>query len=428
MPKLNHSEIIAKGLRIGTINYKSGELYYAQVSLRGERYATLKPIIGSKGDNIHYENGSKKNRNIARQYAYEMQHQINKRWEATRTTKATHLHTLAKEYLTISKRQFEESKATNKPIKIDGGIGNWSYNHLSMTRLAIKKYIIPYFEKYHKRTPIEDITEPMIENFVSWRDKTARRKYKKIYTASTFNKHNNVLRHIFKFAQRRNIIQNIPTIKYYSDIASDRKREGLNQKELALLLKLAKQEASEYENDLDIPEYKTIHIYRKYFLHFIQLCAMSGIRPNTDIRHKDISYNHKGNLQIRRSEKGLATREAVIKNEFIPIHEEFIKFKEEMGLSTKPNDWYFAHPIQVRNAEVGSRVKSFQRQWRRCVKSNDKLKNKVPYSLRHYYITQAIYDNDKQLLTIAKQCGTSARIIERTYFQELQEVQSDLFA
>ena len=39
---------------------------------------------------------------------------------------------------------------------------------------------------------------------------------------------------------------------------------------------------------------------------------MSGIRPNTDIRHKDISYNHKGNLQIRRSEKGLATREAVI--------------------------------------------------------------------------------------------------------------------
>ena len=428
MPKLNHSEIIAKGLRIGTINYKSGELYYAQVSLRGERYATVKPIIGSKGDNIHYENGSKKNRNIARQYAYEMQHQINKRWEATRTTKATHLHTLAKEYLTLAKKQFEESKATNKPIKIDGGIGNWSYNHLSMTRLAIKKYIIPYFEKYHKRTPIEKITEPMIENFVSWRDKTARRKYKKIYTASTFNKHNNVLRHIFKFAQRRNIIQNIPTIKYYSDIASDRKREGLNQKELALLLKLAKQEASEYENDLDIPEYKNIHIYRKYFLHFIQLCAMSGIRPNTDIRHKDISYNHKGNLQIRRSEKGLATREAVIKNEFIPIHEEFIKFKEEMGLSTKPNDWYFAHPIQVRNAEVGSRVKSFQRQWRRCVKSNDKLKNKVPYSLRHYYITQAIYDNDKQLLTIAKQCGTSARIIERTYFQELQEVQSDLFA
>ena len=428
MPKLENSEIISKGLRIGTRKLKSGELYYAQVSLRGDRYATLKPIIGSKGDNIHYENGSKKNRNIARQYAYEMQHQINKRWEATRTTKATHLHTLAKEYLTLAKKQFEESKATNKPIKIDGGIGNWSYNHLSMTRLAIKKYIIPYFEKYHKTTPIEDITEPMIENFVSWRDKTARRKYKKIYTASTFNKHNNVLRHIFKFAQRRNIIQNIPTIKYYSDIASDRKREGLNQKELALLLKLAKQEASEYENDLDIPEYKTIHIYRKYFLHFIQLCAMSGIRPNTDIRHKDISYNHKGNLQIRRSEKGLATREAVIKNEFIPIHEEFIKFKEEMGLSTKPNDWYFAHPIQVRNAEVGSRVKSFQRQWRRCVKSNDKLKNKVPYSLRHYYITQAIYDNDKQLLTIAKQCGTSARIIERTYFQELQEVQSDLFA
>jgi len=428
MPKLENSEIISKGLRIGTRKLKSGELYYAQVSLRGERYATLKPIIGSKGDNIHYENGSKKNRNIARQYAYEMQHQINKRWEATRTTKATHLHTLAKEYLTIAKKLNEESIKSKKKIPIDGGIGNWSYNHLSMTRLAIKKYIIPYFEKYHKTTPIEKITEPMIENFVSWRDKTARRKYKKIYTASTFNKHNNVLRHIFKFAQRRNIIQNIPTIKYYSDIASDRKREGLNQKELALLLKLAKQEASEYENDLDIPEYKTIHIYRKYFLHFIQLCAMSGIRPNTDIRHKDISYNHKGNLQIRRSEKGLATREAVIKNEFIPIHEEFIKFKEEMGLSTKPNDWYFAHPIQVRNAEVGSRVKSFQRQWRRCVKSNDKLKNKVPYSLRHYYITQAIYDNDKQLLTIAKQCGTSARIIERTYFQELQEVQSDLFA
>ncbi len=99
-----------------------------------------------------------------------------------------------------------------------------------------------------------------------------------------------------------------------------------------------------------------------------------------------------------------------------------------MGLSCKPNAWYFSHPKKVRNAKIGSRVKSFQRQWNRIVKSNKKLQNKVPYSLRHHYITKAIYDNDKQLLTIAKQCGTSARIIERTYFQELQEVQSDLFA
>ena len=427
MPKLNHSEIIAKGLRIGTINYKSGELYYAQVSLRGERYATVKPIIGSKGDNIHYENGSKKNRNIARQYAFEMQHQINKRWEATRTTKATHLHTLAKEYLTISKGQFEESETTKKPIKIDGGIGNWSYNHLSMTRLAIKKYIIPYFEKYHKRTPIEKITEPMIENFVSWREKTSRRKYKKNYTTATLNKHNQILRHIFKFAQRRNIIQNIPTIKSFSNIASDRKREGLNQKELDLLIKLAEGEVKEYENDLDIPEYKTIHIYRKYLLHFIRLCAMSGIRPNTDIRHKDISYNQKDNLQIKRSEKSLATRNPTFKREFIEFHEEFIKFKQKMGLSTKPNDWYFAHPKKIRNAEIGSRVKSFQRQWRRVVQSHDKLKNKVPYSLRHYYITQEIYKSTPILL-IAKQCGTSTLMVERTYFQELQEVQSDIFA
>jgi len=423
MPKLNHSEIIAKGLRIGTINYKSGELYYAQVSLRGERYATVKPIIGSKGDNIHYENGSKKNRNIARQYAYEMQHQLNKRWEATRTTKATYLHTLAKEYLIIAKEQMEESEATKKPIKIDGGSGNWSNRHLSMTRLAIKKYIIPYFSKYHSRTPIDEITDGNIENFVSWRDKTARRKYKQNYTASTLNKHNQILRHIFKFAQRRNIIQNIPLIKSYSnDLA--RRREGLDKKELDLLIKLAEQEASEYENDLDIASYKTLHIYRNYFLHFIRLLAMSGIRPNSNIKNKDIAYIE-GNLTIERSEKNLPTRIAIFKNEFIPIHEEFIKFKEEMGISCKKNDWYFAHPNQVKNAK--GRVKSFRRQWKRCVKSNDKLKNKVPYSLRHYYITKAIYDNIP-INAISSQCGTSPEMISKTYFQELQSTQSDLFA
>jgi len=427
MPKLNHSEIIAKGLRIGTINYKSGELYYAQVSLRGERYATVKPIIGSKGDNIHYENGSKKNRNIARQYAYEMQHQLNKRWEATRTTKATHLHTLAKEYLTIAKKLNEESIKSKKKIPIDGGSGSWSNRHLSMTRLAIKKYIIPYFEKYHKRTPIEEITEAQIENFLSWREKTSRRKYKQNYTASTFNKHNNVLRHIFKFAQRRNIIQNIPTIKSFSNIASDRKREGLNQKELDLLIKLAEGEVKEYENDLDIPSYKAKYIYKNYFLHFIRLCAMSGIRPNTDIRHKDISYNQKGNLQIKRSEKGMPIRQATFKREFIEFHEEFIKFKQKMGLSTKSNDWYFAHPIQVRSSKVGSRVVKFIKQWNRVIKSNKKLENKVFYSLRHFYITKEIY-NKSPILLIAKQCGTSTRMIEQTYFQELQEVQSDLFA
>mgnify|MGYP001424132148 CR=1 FL=1 len=427
MPKLDNASIVSKGLRIGTRKLKSGELYYAQITLRGSQACTCKAIVGSKGDNIHYENGSKKNREIAKRYAFEMQYQINKRYQIDGTTKATYLHILAKEYLRIAKKQVEESETTKKPISIDGGKGVWTRKHLSLRRLAIKKYIIPYFEKYHKTTPIEELTEAQIENFLSWREKTSRRKYKKNYTTATLNKHNQILRHIFKFAQRRNIIQNIPTIKSFSNIASDRKREGLNQKELDLLIKLAEGEVKEYENDLDIPEYKTIHIYRKYLLHFIRLCAMSGIRPNTDIRHKDISYNQKDNLQIKRSEKSLATRNPTFKREFIEFHEEFIKFKQKMGLSTKPNDWYFAHPIQVRNAEVGSRVKSFQRQWRRCVKSNDKLKNKVPYSLRHYYITQEIYKSTPILL-IAKQCGTSTLMVERTYFQELQEVQSDIFA
>ena len=384
-------------------------------------------IVGRKGDNIHYENGSKKNREIASRYAFEMQHQINKRYQIDGTTKATYLHILAKEYLRIAKKLNEESIKSKKKIPIDGGSGSWSNRHLSMTRLAIKKYIIPYFSKYHSRTPIDEITDGNIENFVSWREKTARRKYKQNYTASTFNKHNNVLRHIFKFAQRRNIIQNIPTIKHYSEIASNRKRESLSQEELVLLIQLAEQEASEYENDLDIEEYKIIHIYRKYFLHFIRLCAMSGIRPNTDIKHKDISYINEGYLTIKRSEKGLATRIATFKNEFIEFHEDFIKFKTDMGISCKQNDWYFSHPHQIRNAKVGSRVKSFQRQWRRCVKSNDKLKNKVPYSLRHHYITQAIY-NKTQLTPLAKQCGTSSRMIEKTYFQALQETQADLFA
>ena len=108
----------------------------------------------------------------------------------------------------------------------------------------------------------------MIENFLSWREKTSRRKYKKNYSKATFQKHNQVLRHIFKFAQRRNVIQNIPTIKSYSDIASDRKREGLDKKELALLLRLIEAEAEEYANDLDIPDYKAKYIYRKYFLDF----------------------------------------------------------------------------------------------------------------------------------------------------------------
>ena len=423
MPKLNHSEIIAKGLRMGTRTYQSGERYYAQITLRGSETNTCRAIVGSKGDNIYYENGSKKNRDRAKRYAYELQYQVNKRYQIDGTTKVTYLHKIAKEYLIIAKKQMEESETTKKPIKIDGGSGNWSNRHLSMTRLAIKKYIIPYFSKYHSRTPIDEITDGNIENFVSWRDKTARRKYKQNYTASTLNKHNQILRHIFKFAQRRNIIQNIPLIKSYSnDLA--RRREGLDKKELDLLIKLAEQEASEYENDLDIASYKTLHIYRNYFLHFIRLLAMSGIRPNSNIKNKDIAYIE-GNLTIERSEKNLPTRIAIFKNEFIPIHEEFIKFKEEMGISCKKNDWYFAHPNQVKNAK--GRVKSFRRQWKRCVKSNDKLKNKVPYSLRHYYITKAIYDNIP-INAISSQCGTSPEMISKTYFQELQSTQSDLFA
>ena len=426
MPKLDNASIVSKGLRIGTRKLKSGEFYYAQVTLRGSQACTCKAIVGSKGDNIHYENGSKKNREIAKRYAFEMQYQINKRYQIDGTTKATYLHILAKEYLRIAKKQVEESERTKKPISIDGGKGVWDRKHLSLRRLAIKKYIIPYFEKYHKRTPIEEITEAQIENFLSWREKTSRRKYKKNYTTSSFQKHNQILRHIFKFAQRRNVITSIPNIKS-SPTTSDRKREGLDKKEFALLLRLVEAETEEYANDLDIPDYKAKYIYRKYFLHWIRLCAMSGIRPNSDIKHKDITYTNKGNLTIKRTEKGLATRKVFFKNEFIPIHEDFLKFKEDMGLSCKPNAWYFSHPKKVRNAKIGSRVKSFQRQWDRIVKSNKKLQNKVPYSLRHHYITKAIYEN-KPISAIASQCGTSPQMIDKTYFQELQETQADIFA
>ena len=49
MPRLDHSKIISKGLRVGTRKLKTGEIYYAQITLKGEKYATVRPIIDSKG-------------------------------------------------------------------------------------------------------------------------------------------------------------------------------------------------------------------------------------------------------------------------------------------------------------------------------------------------------------------------------------------
>jgi len=105
MPRLDHSKIISKGLRVGTRKLKTGEIYYAQITLKGEKYATVRPIIDSKGDNINYENGSKKNRDIAKKYAFEMQHQIKKRQITTYTME--HLFSL-----------------TNKTALITGGAGH----------------------------------------------------------------------------------------------------------------------------------------------------------------------------------------------------------------------------------------------------------------------------------------------------------------
>jgi gluconate 5-dehydrogenase len=105
MPRLDHSKIISKGLRVGTRKLKTGEIYYAQITLKGEKYATVRPIIDSKGDNINYENGSKKSRDIAKKYAFEMQHQIKKR--RITSYKMEHLFSL-----------------TNKTALITGGAGH----------------------------------------------------------------------------------------------------------------------------------------------------------------------------------------------------------------------------------------------------------------------------------------------------------------
>ena len=61
-----------------------------------------------------------------RYYLARDKHIQNKRWETNRTVKATYLHSLAKEYLVIARKSYEESEATKKPISIDGGSGTWS--------------------------------------------------------------------------------------------------------------------------------------------------------------------------------------------------------------------------------------------------------------------------------------------------------------
>jgi hypothetical protein len=234
---------------------------------------------------------------------------------------------------------------------------------------------------------------------------------------------------------RKGALTIIPTVPNTPPQLTERRYESFSQKELDLLLKGAETKAAEYSKDLDIETFREAHIYRNYLLHWIQLCSLSGIRPNTNIKHKDIKQGEmrgssKNRIYIRRTEKG-STRNAFIKNEFIPIHEQFLKFKKEMGLPTKANDWLYSHPNDKRTAtgkiKAYSRVGNFYRQWKNLIKSPKTLQNKKPYSLRHYYITEAIYDG-KPTSAIAKQCGTSVEMIEKTYMHLIIQQQAELFS
>jgi len=269
---------------------------------------------------------------------------------------------------------------------------------------TLNKYHIPFFGEY----TIREIDENLLNEFDTWREKII----KHVPAKDTVKKHNAAMQRVLDEAVMQKYITQTELPKLTNNGQSGIRRSAFSKEEYKEIVKAAKEWIKES------PRKKTQHI-RELLYYYIQIAAMTGIRPGTEMEYltyEDVCRGEsKGKpfvaITVRKGKTTnyTGTRRIVVKNEIIKLiyanpywsigSDGVIKISSEKLFNLKRPDVL---------------SKNFTKLLKRLGLEKDAHGNRSLYSLRHSYITWEL-EKGTDLLAVAIQCGTSIGMIERHY-------------
>ncbi len=312
-------------------------------------------------------------------------------------------------------------------------------------KVIIQKYLTPFFGKYH----IDNIDYPLLEKFDEWRAE----KMGKVPTYSTVLNHNAALKRVFDEAIYRGFVVESRLPKLIAKGKKSERRAEFTIDEVRIMrqsfdpwIEVAR--ADQKDLRALLRDYVNVLLdtgarpgKELLNLKWIQLemsvkpiLTETGIVDNTDDDHDEIvllKANRAVILNIQESKtkaRKAIGRLTTIKALDQIAQRNFGKSIKEV-LKAKSEDYIFQFPAFINPKKVGKvkrkqgfiRPTSFPKLFENFLEDHNLLvdpitgKDRPLYCLRHTYATIALANDKVHIHTLAKQMGTSVKMIEQHY-------------
>jgi integrase len=328
------------------------------------------------------------------------------------------------EHLPITSKRFEAvARLAVETMEQQLGSGTGKVVYRTYIQ-AINRYLIPHFGRYN----INSIGYEQLKQFDEWRTKQMKRKP----VASTVTNHTSALNRVFDVAVERGWMSKhqVPSIK--NSGAKGTRRETFSLSEYHALTKfMVKWSTTGHMG-------KTQQM-RELLRDYVLLLANTGMRHGTEamnLKWRDIAWitkNKERYLQLTVSGK-------TKKRSLIALHNAENYLRRIQQRSADIAELSFddllkqKRDIYVFRLRDGSRPHSLVGTFRQLMrdsgldKDRDVKSRRTLYSFRHSYATAALIEERVDIYTLAKQMGTSVKMIELHYGHVTPAQKADVIA
>ena len=287
---------------------------------------------------------------------------------------------------------------------------------------TIKTHLKHWLDFIGKDTKLKELERTDCEDYFHYRSKTTGGKVKQVTVQNEQSSINACMKWLFKTGE-----SHIDSFEFRKLPKVDRNNEAIRRatfthEEYIRVVRSAKSHSAAKANKLDEAE----HLIRAIVRYYILIAANSGLRVGelrqlrwTDVqveKHKSDGKERKlASIHVRaETSKVRTSRTFLCRNgQYFERLRELVRHDSDDGLifSVDGNKTISNRAVLYHFDKILSLAKIEERDTR----------DLVPYSLRHFMITQRIMSG-RSFQQIADMCGTSVAQIERTYYHVNDEI------
>jgi integrase len=268
----------------------------------------------------------------------------------------------------------------------------------------LENYVEPFFGS------METITQEQVDEFYNWYAAKIAEKTGDLPSKSTINSMNVVLRSVFRIARAKDFVNELPTFSVRDRGREGDVREAFSLEDYRTLYKASRAWKKE-------KTHRKISAYKRQILHeMILIIANTGIRPGTETRNlewRNVIYTPEY-VKVRIYKGKKKKPRTAIARASARVY--FDRLKELTG----HQELCFCMPD-------GSPFRWEHHMFDDLLEFAKLPKHYTLYGLRHMYATQRLIRQRVPYAILAKQMGTSPKMLAEHYDQSVVEAFSDYF-